>query len=157
MAIHHIFARSKPKRIKHGRRCTWVEELLVRWEPETCTFGDALDQYRLGFDIWSIASLEENIPSHSLQHYVSAKRLDQAQRCVLRRPHLTTRCTIPFAPSPQGPYHIRFIAGGAQALDAFLATDALSSKALDTPSKVEPSSPPIKRSSSAQAPTRNKR
>ena len=78
--IHRIFARSEPRCINHGRGSTWIEESLVRWEPKTCTFGDALDQYRLGFDIVSITSLEENIPSHSLQPFVSAKRLDRVQR-----------------------------------------------------------------------------
>jgi len=78
-AIQHILARSEPRRIKHGRRSTRVEELLVRWELETCTFGDVLEQYRLGFDILSITSTEENIPSHSLQPFISIKRLARAQ------------------------------------------------------------------------------
>ena len=76
--IHHILAHSEPMRIRYGRRSTWIEEFLVRWEPETCTFGDALEQYRLGFDIVTITSLEKNIPFHSLQPFVSAKRLDRA-------------------------------------------------------------------------------
>jgi hypothetical protein len=42
-AIRHILARSEPSRIKNGRRSTWVKEFLVRWEPETCTFGDVLE------------------------------------------------------------------------------------------------------------------
>ena len=155
--ISTIGPRSEPKRIKHGRRSTWVEVILVRWEPEMCTFGDELDRYRLDFDIMSITSLEENIPSHSQHPLVSVKRLDWVHRRVLRRSPLTTRCTVHFAPSPQDSYHIRSIVGGAQALDAFLAAEALSSKALDTPFKFEPRSPHLKRSSSAQAPTHNKR
>ena len=65
-------------RIKYGRRSSWVEEFLVRWEPETCTFDKALEQYRLGFDIASItiACLEDQVPSHTLQPFVTAKRLD---------------------------------------------------------------------------------
>ncbi len=84
-AIHHILARSEPRRIKHGRRSTWIEEFLVRWEPETCTFEEALEQYRIGFHISSIISLEENVPSQSLAHLVSTKRLARVQRRALRR------------------------------------------------------------------------
>ena len=34
------------------------------------TFCEELNQYRLGFDIMLITSLEENIPSHPLQPFV---------------------------------------------------------------------------------------
>jgi hypothetical protein len=57
--MHHILALSEPIRIKHGCRYTWVKKFIVRWDPETCTFGEALDQYRLGFDIGSITSLDD--------------------------------------------------------------------------------------------------
>ena len=40
-SIQQIMARSEPRRIRHGRRSTWVEEFLVRWAPEHCTFGEA--------------------------------------------------------------------------------------------------------------------
>jgi len=100
----------------------------------------------------SIMSLEDNIPSHTLQPFVSPRPLDRAQRHALRRPPLSTRCNVQLAPSPQGPCHIRTIADGVQALDTFL-----SSTAPNTTSKFEPRSPPIKRRSSAQAPTRIKR
>jgi hypothetical protein len=112
-------------RIKHGRQSTWVDEFLVRWEPEACTFGEALEQYRLGFDIVLITSKYDQVPSNSLQPFVTAKRLDRAQRRALRRPPLATLCTVQFAPYPQGPLHISSIAGGAQALAAFLAEEAL--------------------------------
>ncbi len=108
----------------------------------------------MGFDIVSITSLEADIPSYSLQPFVSVKRLDRAQRCAMRRPPLTTRFTVQYAPSPQGPRHIHSIAGGARALDTFLAIEALSLPSPNTPAKIEPHPPPIKRSSSAQAPTR---
>ena len=157
VAIDHILARSIPKRRKHGRRSTWLEEFLVRWEPETCTFGNTLEQYRLGFDILSITYLEENIPSHSLQPFVSEKRLNKVQRRTLRRPSLITRCTVQYAPSLQGPRHIHSIAGVAQALDSFLVIEMLSLSSTDTSAKVEPRPSHIKRSSLAQAPTRTKR
>jgi len=155
--IRHIFAHFEPIRIKHDRRFAWAEEFLVRWEHVTYTFGEALEQYRWGFDRVSITSMENDIPSHSLQPFVSAKRLARTQRRALQRPPLTTRCIVPYTPFPQGPRHIRSIAGGVQALDTFLATEALSLPSLDTPAKVEPHSPLIKRRSSAQAPTRTKR
>ncbi len=125
-AIHHILTRSEPRCIKHGRRSTRVEEFLVRWEPEICTFGEILEQYRLGFNISSIKSLEESIPSRSLAPFVSTKRLARTQRRAIRRPPLNTRCVVIYVPSPQGPNHIRSITGGAQALDIFLANGALS-------------------------------
>ncbi len=68
-AIHYVLARSEPRRIKHDRRYTWVEEFLVLWGTETCTFGEVLGQYRLGFDITSITSPEKIIPSHSLLRF----------------------------------------------------------------------------------------
>jgi hypothetical protein len=113
--------------------------------------------WRSTFDTVSITSLEEQVPSHSLQPFVTAKRLVKAQRHALRRPSLDALCTVQFAPFPHDPLIIHSIAGGAQALDAFLAAEALSSTALANPSKVELRSPPIKRSSSAQTPTHNKR
>ena len=76
-------------RIKHGRRSTYVDEFLVRWEPEECTFGEALEQYRLGFDVVSITIRDDRVPSSSLQPFGTAKRLDRAQWRALRRPLLT--------------------------------------------------------------------
>jgi hypothetical protein len=108
----------------------------------------------MGFDLVSITSLEENIPSRSLQPFLSAKRLSRAQRRAMRRPPLTTRYTVQYVPSLQSPCPIRSIADGAQALDTFLATKGVYLQAPDAPSKVEPRLPPIKWSSSAQAPTR---
>ena len=99
---------------------------------------------------------DKNMRSNSLHSFVSAKRLHLAHWRAMRRPPLTKRYTIQFAPSPQGPCHFRSIAKLAQALDAFLAAETLSSKALNSPCKVEPRPPPIKWSSSARAPARNK-
>jgi len=154
-AIHHILARSKPVRIKHGHRSTWVDEFLIRWEPEK--FGEALENYRLGFDVVSITSKDAQVPSNSLQPFVVAKHFDRAHWRALHRPPLTTLCTVQLALSPQGPLHICSIKGGAQALDAFLVEEALASTAAAAPAKHEPRSPPIKWSLPAQAPTSNKR
>jgi hypothetical protein len=100
-------------------------------------FGEALEQYRLGFDIVSITSLVDRVPSHTLQPFVTAKRLDRAQQRALRRPPLTTLCIVQFAPSPEGPLHVRSIADGARTLYAFLAKEALSVTALVTPAEQE--------------------
>ena len=51
VSIIRILARSEPRRVRHGRYKTWVEEYLVQWGPEHCTLGEALEQYYLGFDI----------------------------------------------------------------------------------------------------------
>jgi hypothetical protein len=101
--------------------------------------------------------MEENIPSYFLAPFVSIKRLARVQRRALRRPPLTTRCVVQYDPFPQGPCHIRSIAGGAHALDLFLATEVLSLPLTDTSVNANPRPPPIKRSSSTQAQTRTKR
>ena len=62
-SIQCILARSEPRRVRHGRYKTWVEEYLVQWGPEHCTFGEALEQYYLGFDVESISSLEDSTKS----------------------------------------------------------------------------------------------
>jgi len=124
--------------------------------PEHCTFGEALEQYNLGFDIESITSLEDTVPTQDLLFFVAAKRPTRAQRRDLRRPPLNTNCVVQFAPSPQGPLHIRSIAGGLQALDTFLEREPLPPPTLPTRLDTSARSTPIKRSSSAQAPTRAK-
>jgi len=77
--IQRILARSGPRRVRHGRRKSWVEEFLVRWVPEYCTFGDALEQYYMGFDIVSIASLEKSTLSQDLLPFIATKRPTRAQ------------------------------------------------------------------------------
>ena len=62
-SIQQVLARSKPRRVRHGRRSTWVEEFLVQWGPEHCTFRETLEQYYLGFDIESITSLKSTASS----------------------------------------------------------------------------------------------
>ena len=51
VSIQQVLAQSEPRRVRHGRRSTWEEEFLVQWGPGHCTFGEALEQYYLGFDI----------------------------------------------------------------------------------------------------------
>jgi hypothetical protein len=156
-SIQRILARSEPRRIRHGRHKTWVEEYLVQWGPEHCTFGEALEQYYLGFDIESITSLDDSTRSQDLLPFVAKKRPTKAQRRSLRRPPLSTNCIVQFAPSPQGPLHIRSIAGGAHALEEFLTGETLSLSPLNNLVETTLRSTPIRRSSSAQAPTRTRR
>ena len=122
VAIHFMLVRFNPIRIRHGRRSTWVDKFLVRWEPETCIFGEALERYRLGRDITYIASLEDEAPSYILQPFISAKSPSREHRRAFRRPPLATTCIAQFGPSPQKQEHIRSIAGGTQALALFLET-----------------------------------
>ena len=117
---------------------------------------EALEQYALGFDIESITSLDDTVPTQNLLPFVAAKRPTGAQRRDLRRPPLTTACVVQFAPSPQSPLHIRYIEGGPQALDAILAREPLPSPILPKRVSTLARATPIKRSLSAQAPTRAK-
>jgi hypothetical protein len=108
-SILSVLARAEPRRNKHNRRFTHVEEFLVQWGPEICTLDEAQEQYIMGFDIVSIASLDSEVPSTDLQQFVSVKRLTTQQRRRCKQPPPTTRCLVQFAPSPQGPEHIRSI------------------------------------------------
>jgi len=76
----------------HDRRSTWVEEVLIQWDPENCTFGDALEQYNLGFDIVSIIGLKNVVSSQNLLPFVAAKRPTREQRRSRKRPPLSTKC-----------------------------------------------------------------
>ena len=119
--------------------------------------AEALEQYSLGFNIVSITSNDDRVPSTDLQPFVSKKRLTTQQRRKYRTPPLDTNCIVQFAPSPQGTAHIRSIKGGRLALDTFLPTEPQPLQA--QPGSLPTSSTrmtPIKRSSSAQARTRTK-
>jgi hypothetical protein len=73
-------------------------------------------------------SLEDGVPSQALQPFVITKHPSREQRRALCMPPLSTPCLVLFAPSPQGPEHIRSIAGGAEALDAFLVASRTSAR-----------------------------
>ena len=50
--FYHILAHFEPiKRVRYHQQLAWMEEFLALWEPETCTLGESLEQYRLGIDI----------------------------------------------------------------------------------------------------------
>jgi hypothetical protein len=55
-----------------------VEEYLVQWGPEHCTFGEALEQYYLGFDVETISSIDDPSKSQDLLPFVAKKRLTPA-------------------------------------------------------------------------------
>jgi hypothetical protein len=88
--IQQILARSQPRRIRHGCRYPWVEQFMVQWAPEHCTFGESLEKYNLGFEIVSIASLENTVPTQDLLPFVADKRPTREHRRAHRRPPLTT-------------------------------------------------------------------
>ena len=111
----------------------------------------------MGFTIIVIISLDDKVPSTDLPLFVSVKRFTTQQRRKYKTPSLDTECIVQFAPSPQGTAHIRSIAGGNLALDTFLATEPQPQLAQPGPSpSSNKRSTPIKRSSSAQVPTRTK-
>ena len=108
----------------------------------------------MGFDIVSITSLDDGVPLQDLQPLVSVKRLITQQRRKYKVPPPTTRCLIQFAPPPQGTAHIRSIQSGSSALDTLLSTEPQPPPALPRSATYTARITPIKRSSSAQAPTR---
>jgi len=135
-----------------GKKNSWSNV----WGPEHCAFGVAFEPSFIGFDIVSITSLESTVPSQDLIPFVATKRPTREQRRSLGLPPLSTSCIVQFVPCPQGPLHIRSVAGGPQALEDFLEREPLSLSALPTPVGSSSRSTPIKRISSAQAPTRAK-
>ena len=120
--ITRILSRCTPRRIRTPQGSTLVEEFLVQWDPEDCTLQEALTQQAQGFVITSIHSLDEEIPTPLIQAATAAKRPRGRPREADRLPP-ETKCRVQFAPSPQGPNHIRTIRGGKEALDAFLLTE----------------------------------
>jgi hypothetical protein len=93
-SIQQVLALSEPRRVRHGRRSSWAEEFLVQRAPEYCTFGEALEQYCLEFDIESITMLESTVPSQDLLPFVAIKRPTKELRRSLRRPPLSTSCVV---------------------------------------------------------------
>ncbi len=93
-STQQVLARSEPRRVRHGRRSTWVEEFLIQWGLEHCTFGEAFEQYYLGFDIESITSLESTVFSHDPLPFVTTKRPTREHRRSLRHPPLSTNCVV---------------------------------------------------------------
>jgi len=99
-SIIKVLSRAKPRRIKHNRRFTCVEEFLVHLGPKICTLDEAQEQYTMGFNIEAITSLNDGVPSEDLQPFVSMKRLTTQQRRKYKVPPPTTMCLVQFAPSP---------------------------------------------------------
>ncbi len=99
-----------------------MEESLVQWDPEDCTLQEAQIQQAQGFIITSITSLEEGVPTPLIEAATATKRPRDRPKNSERLPP-DTKCRVQFAPSPQGPTHIRTIRGGGAALDAFLLTE----------------------------------
>jgi len=154
--IQYILARCEPRRVRHGRRSIWVEEFLVQWGPENCTFGDALEQCSIGFDIVSITTLEATSSSQDILPFAACKRPTREHRRDRIYPPLSTSCIVEFAPPPQRPLHILSIVGSTQALDKLLARETLPPPALPISAGTPLNYTPSKLSSLTQAPTRTK-
>ena len=65
-SILSVMARTEPRKVKHNRRFTYVEEFLVQWGPKIYTLEEAQEQYTMGFNIVSIASLDDGVPTQDL-------------------------------------------------------------------------------------------
>ena len=101
-----------------------MEEFLVQWDPEDSTLQEAQIQQSQVFVIASITNLDENVPTPLLHAATITKRPRGIPRAADRPPPLfDTMCKVQFAPSPQGPTHIRTIKGNNEALEAFLSTE----------------------------------
>ncbi len=93
-SILSILARAEPRKVKHNRRFAYVEEFLVQWGPESRTLDEAQEQYTMGFNIVSITSLDDGVPTQDLQPFVSVKRLTTQQRRKYNQPPTATRCLV---------------------------------------------------------------
>jgi hypothetical protein len=134
-----VLARCAPRHIKQDKLSTYVEEFLVRWDPEECTLQEAQTQQAQGFVITTITSLDADIPTPLLEAATATKRPKGRPR-VSDRPSPDTKCRVQFAPSPQGPTHIRTIRGGHDALEAFLLAEK-TQKGLPPDRTLEPCAP----------------
>jgi len=74
VGISLILGRSTPRRIKHNLQSTYVEEFIVRWDPEDCTVEETPQQQRQSFVITTITSLDERVPNVLLETATAAKR-----------------------------------------------------------------------------------
>ena len=90
-SILSVLARADQRKVKYNRRFTCVDEFLVQWGPEICTLDEAQEQYTMGFNIEAITSLDDGIPSHDLQPFVSVKRLTTQQRRKYKQQPQVTR------------------------------------------------------------------
>ena len=70
---------------QHGWKNLWSYG-----KKKTCTIGNALELYQLGFDITSISSRDDEIRLQALQPFITAKHLTREQRRAHKRPPLTT-------------------------------------------------------------------
>jgi hypothetical protein len=99
-----------------------VEEFIIQRDPEDYTLQEAQIKQAQGFCITSITNLDAGVPTPLIQAATATKRPRDRPKNLERLP-LDTKCSVQFAPSPQGPTHIRTIRGGEVVLDAFLLTE----------------------------------
>jgi hypothetical protein len=143
------------RHIRHNRRSTYLEEFLVQWDLDDCTLQEVQIQQAQGFVITSIISLDAGVPTPLIQAATATKRPRCKPKTLERLPP-DTRCRVQFAPSTQGPTHIRTIRCGEAALDAFLLAET--TRPTPPPWHIEPPGPtPTTRSPRMQTPSRTKR
>ena len=88
-----------PRRIKHNKRSTFVEEFLGQWDPKDCTLQEAQTYQALGFIITEITILDAGVPTPLIHAATATKRPRDRPKTAERLPP-DTKCRVQFAPSP---------------------------------------------------------
>ena len=99
-----------------------MEEFFVQWDPKDCTLQEDQTQQALGFVITAITIFDTGVPTPLIQVATANKRPRGRPKTSERIPS-DTKFRVQFAPSPQGPTHIRTIRGGDAALYDFLLAE----------------------------------
>jgi hypothetical protein len=97
-SISLVLARCTPRRIKHNKRSTYVEEFLVQWDPKDCTLQEAQQQQSQGFVTTLIPNLDATVPTPLLHTATATKR--PRGRLRQRTAPPDTMCKVQFTPSP---------------------------------------------------------
>ena len=112
--ISLILGRSTPRRIKHNLQFTYVEEFIVRWDPEDCTLEEAQQQQRQGFVITTITSLDERVPTALLETATAEKRPRGRPKAADRTPPLPRTPCVGSNSLP--PYRVRHTSAPSRAV-----------------------------------------
>ncbi len=91
--ISMVLERCPPRRISQNQKTTFVEEFMVRWDPEDCFLQEAKIHQAQGFVITSITSLDEGVPTPLLKAATAAKRPRDRPK-VTGHPPPDTRCRV---------------------------------------------------------------
>ena len=104
-----------------------------------------------GFVIAPVTSLYDRVPTTLLETATATKR-PRGRPKTADRPLPNTMCRVQFAPSPQGPTHIRTIKGGEATSEAFLLTETATTLTSPPIQQGQPSPIPTPRNRAAPFP-----